>query len=45
VFPGYTYPVILDLPYDQWLLLAFAYDEYVAETKRIRASRGRGRRR
>jgi hypothetical protein len=37
VFPGYTYPVLLDLPYDHWLLLAFAYDDYVAETKRIRS--------
>lgn len=43
MFPGYTLPVIYDMPYDHWLLLAFAYDEHVAEMKRIRPSRARRR--
>lgn len=39
VFPGYTYPVILDLPYDHWVLLALAYDEYVARMESERRKR------
>jgi hypothetical protein len=40
VFPGYTYPVIMALPYDHWLMLAFAYDEHVEDLKKQR-SKGR----
>lgn len=39
MFPGYTFPVIYDLPYDHWLLLAFAYDDHVEEMKQIRSRR------
>lgn len=37
MFPGYTYPVILDLPYDLWVLLALAFDDYVEDVKRQRS--------
>jgi hypothetical protein len=29
----------MDLPYDHWLILAFAYDEHLDEMKRLRNRR------
>jgi hypothetical protein len=44
VFPGYTYPLILDLPYEVWVGLARQYDRHVEdlENKRRKSRRGRG---